>query len=103
MTGNNVISLTPVGKALVVFNIVGLKRGVMDYYNNFFIARELSWIIARQQAGEAGGTLPNRRRQQQEPEQERAEAPVEMGEVRCGQGFGGGFCLPWSPFPFPAP
>lgn len=62
VAGNNVISLNPVGKAFVAFNLVGLKRGVMDYHNNIFIARELSWILARQAAGQGGGNraLPAR-------------------------------------------
>jgi hypothetical protein len=43
VAGNNVISFNKVGKANVVFKIVGLKRGVMDYRNNVFIARRVGW------------------------------------------------------------
>jgi hypothetical protein len=70
VAGNNVFSLNPVGKSLVAFKLVALKRGVMDYHNNFFIARELSWVYARQLAG-----APSRGR-------ERVRVlPTEKGEV----------------------
>lgn len=67
VTGSNIISFNKVGKALVAFNLVGLKRGVFDYHNNIFIARELSWILAQQLQGQVRDrALPAR------PEQVRA-------------------------------
>ena len=43
VAGNNIISVNRVGRAQVIFKIVGLKRGVMDYRNNVFIARGVGW------------------------------------------------------------
>ncbi len=67
VAGTNVITLNRVNGAVVAFKLVALNRGIMDYHNNFFVARDLSWIIATQL--EEG--LPSRVR----------ALPVEMGEV----------------------
>ncbi len=45
IAGNNIVSVNQVGKAQVVFKIVALKRGVMDYRNNLFIARNVGWRL----------------------------------------------------------
>ena len=45
MAGNNIVSINRVGKAQVVFKVVALRRGVMDYRNNVFLARNVGWRI----------------------------------------------------------
>lgn len=52
IAGNNIVSVNRVGKARVVFKIVGLKRGVMDYRNNLFIARNVGWRLIGRNMGE---------------------------------------------------
>lgn len=50
------------GRAQVVFKIVGLKRGVMDYRNNVFIARGVGWRAPFSRRGGIPGDYIDRHR-----------------------------------------
>ena len=67
------------GRARVVFKIVGLKRGVMDYRNNIFIARGVGWRAPFSQRGGIPGDYIDRHRK---------AAVVMAAEV-------GGCCVVW--------